>query len=297
MTTPQYSVDLIVPLDCEIGENPLWHSETEKLFFVDIPAGEVHAYDPSQPAVSTQHSKSRVTGGFTIQEDGSLLLFQDGYLSLLHLDGTQREVGSGLCPQNDRFNDVIADPEGRVFAGAMGGNGRLLRFDLDGGVTEMFDGCGIPNGMGFTPDLRGMYFTDSLPRKIYYFDYDRGTGNLTNRRTFVDIPLEQGVPDGMCVDEEGYVWTAIWFGGRLKRYAPDGTLDFEVMLPPRQTSSMTFGGRALTDIYVTSAATSDADSIAPPGHDPTAHRGGGLYRVNLPGFRGTLPFRSRLRFP
>jgi sugar lactone lactonase YvrE len=295
MTTAQYSVDLVAPLDCEIGENPLWHSESNKLFFVDIPTGEVHAYDPSK-SIPALHSRTRVTGGFTIQQDGSLLLFQDGRISLLKPDGTVREVGSGFCPNNDRFNDVVADPEGRVFAGAMGGNGRLLRFDLDGSVTQMFDGCGIPNGMGFTPDLRGMYFTDSVPRKIYYFDYDRGSGNLSNRRTFAEIPLEEGVPDGMCVDENGYVWAAIWFGGRLKRYAPDGTLDREVILAAKQTSSVTFGGADLTDIYVTTAATSDADSLAPPGYDNTATRVGGLYRVRLHGLRGNLPFRSRLNF-
>ena len=256
MSTAQYSVELVAPLVCEIGENPLWHSESKKLFFLDIPAGEVYAYDPSKTTL-VLHSRTRVTGGFTIQQDGSLLLFQDGRISLLKPDGTLREVRSGLCPRNDRFNDVIADPEGRVFAGAMGGNGRLLRFDLDGSVTEMFDGFGIPNGMGFTPDLQGMYFTDSVPRKIYYFDYDRRSGGLTNRRTFAEIPREEGSPDGMCVDEEGYVWTAIWFGGRLKRYAPDGTLEREVMLPVKQTSSVTFGGADLTDIFVTSAATSD----------------------------------------
>jgi sugar lactone lactonase YvrE len=295
MSTAQYSVDLVGPLVCEIGENPLWHSESKKLFFLDIPAGEVHAYDPSKTTVAL-HSRTRVTGGFTIQQDGSLLLFQDGRISLLKLDGTLREVASGLCPRNDRFNDVIADPEGRVFAGAMGRNGRLLRFNLDGSVSEMFDGCGIPNGMGFTPDLQGMYFTDSVPRKIYYFDYDRRSGSLTNRRIFAEIPIEEGAPDGMSVDEEGYVWTAIWFGGRLKRYAPDGTLEREVMLPVKQTSSVTFGGADLTDIYVTSAATNESDSLAPPGYDKTAARGGGLYRVRLQGSRGKLPFRSRLNF-
>jgi D-xylono/L-arabinono-1,4-lactonase len=295
MSTTPYSVELVAPLVCQIGENPLWHSDSKQLFFLDIPAGEVHAFDPSTSAL-TLHSRTRISGGFTIQQDGSLLLFQDGRVSLLKLDGTLREVGSGLCPRNDRFNDVIADPEGRVFAGAMGRNGRLLRFDLDGSVTEMFDGCGIPNGMGFTPDLQGMYFTDSVPRKIYYFDYDRRSGSLTNRRIFAEIPREEGAPDGMSVDEEGYVWTAIWFGGRLKRYAPDGSLEREVMLPVTQTSSLTFGGADLTDIYVTTAATDEADSLAPPGYDKTAARGGGLYRVRVQGIRGRLPFRSRLNF-
>ncbi len=169
------AVERVARLGCEIAENPLWHEEANKVFFVDIPPGTVYAYNPSEMNCEVNH-RTRVTGGFTLQEDGSLLLFQDGRIALLHLDGTLREIAEGKCAGNDRFNDVIADPEGRVFAGAMGGNGRLFRFDTDGAVTEMADGFGGPNGMGFTPDLRGMYFTDSPARKIYHFDYDRQTG-------------------------------------------------------------------------------------------------------------------------
>jgi sugar lactone lactonase YvrE len=296
MNAEQSSVDLVARLNCQIGENPLWHTESRQLFFVDITSGEIHAYNPST-GISTVIAKTRVTGGFTIQQDGSLLLFQDGRLCLLSLDGTSREVARDQCPGNDRFNDVIADPEGRVFAGTMGGYGKLLRFNTDGSVTEMSAGFGIPNGMGLTSDLQGMYFTDSRTHTIYHYDYDRGSGSLSNRRTFAEIPVEEGMPDGMTVDDSGYVWTAIWFGSRLKRYAPDGTLEREIGLPPKQTSSVTFGGRGLTEIYVTTAATDIADSLAPPGHDPTELRGGELYCLKLPGFRGRLPFRSRLHFP
>ena len=286
------SAELVAPLACTIGENPLWHAEEEKIYFLDIPAGEVFAYDPAVRQ-SRVVCRTRVTGGFTIQEDGSLLLFQDGHIALLSRDGSVREVASGQCRGNGRFNDVIADPEGRVFAGALGGNGKLFRYDLDGTVTEILDGLGIPNGMGFTPDLTGMYFTDSVPREIYYFDYDRKTGELSNRRVFARIPLAEGVPDGMAVDDEGFVWTAVWYGGRLKRYAPDGRLDREIAIPATQSSALAFGGPGLTDIYVTSAANDESDSLAPPGYDTSFHRGGGLYHV-AQGSRGKLPFRSRL---
>jgi D-xylonolactonase len=241
-------------------------------------------------------ARTRVTGGFTLQEDGTLLLFQDGHIAILAADGGVREVAAHACVGNDRFNDVIADPEGRVFAGTMGGNGRLLRFDRDGRVTEICDGLGIANGMGFTPDLRGMYFTDSVPRQIYYFDYDRATGNLSNRRVFAEIPREVGCPDGMTVDVEGFVWTAIWYGGRVRRYAPDGRLDREIFFPATQTSSVTFGGAGLDEIYVTSAAEVGDDALAPAGYDRSALRGGALYRTRVSGMRGKLPFRSRIDF-
>ena len=287
---------LVTDFRCEIGENPLWHPGAKTIVFLDILPGAVHSYNPRKKQ-SSLLARGRITGGLTLQEDGSLLLFQDGRISILPLNGTAVEVASGLCPHNERFNDVIADPEGRVYAGAMGGNGRLLRFDPDGRVTELFDGLGIPNGMGFSPDLKTMYFTDSVPRHIYRLDYDRETGNLRNRRVFAEIPENEGVPDGMTVDADGYVWTAIWFGGRLKRYAPDGRLDREIFFPAKQTSAIAFGGDDLADMYVTTAGTNIADSLQPSGYDKAAPRGGGLYRVRVEGVRGTLPFRSRLSFP
>jgi len=295
MSALDVPVDLVAPLACEVGENPLWHPEAETLFFLDITLGTVYAYHQATKKCSVA-AQTRITGGFTLQRDGSLLLFQDGRIAVLTRDGVLREVATGLCPGNDRFNDVIADPEGRVFAGAMGGNGKLLRFDPDGSVTEMADGLSIPNGMGFTPDLRGMYFTDSLPRKIYYFDYDRKTGNLSNRRIFAEISPDEGLPDGMTIDRDGYVWTAIWFGGRVKRFAPDGRLDREVFLPVKQTSAVTFGGPDLADMYVTSAAIVSGPELRPPGFDGDAPRGGGLYRLRLPGIKGGVSFRSHLPF-
>jgi D-xylono/L-arabinono-1,4-lactonase len=295
MQSTHDDVELVSSTGCEIGENPLWHRDMAKLFFVDIPAGTVYTYDPARRDCSV-FKRTRITGGFTMQQDGSLLLFQDGRIATLALDGSLCQVASDQCPGNERFNDVIADPEGRVYAGAMGGNGRILRFDLDGTVTEMADGFKGPNGMGFTPDLRGMYFTDSPARRIYYFDYDRKTGSLSNRQTFAEISEDEGLPDGITVDAEGYVWSAIWFGGRLRRYAPDGGLDREVFLPVVQVSSVTFGGPQLTDMYITTTWSTTADSLRPAACDPEAARGGGLYRARGPGIRGTLPFRSRIRF-
>src|SRR4051812_13873002 len=198
---------LVADTRCEVGEGPIWHPDLQRLFFLDIPACVIYDLDPST-SVCGVVSQGAPTGGITLQEDGSLLLFQDGRISVLKPGGVQREVASGLCPGNTRFNDVIADPEGRVFAGAMGGNGRLIRFDTDGCSQELFDGVGIPNGMGFSPDLRYFYFTDSTARAIYRFTYDRARGAISDRQVFARIPESEGIPDGMTVDSDGFVWTA-----------------------------------------------------------------------------------------
>lgn len=290
------NVELVAALDCETGENPLWCEERRLLLFVDIPRGIMYGYDPAA-AKCAVIARTRVTGGFTLQEDGSLLLFQDGRIAVLARDGIVHEVARDACPGNERFNDVIADPEGRVFAGTLGGGkGRLLRFDTDGRVAEMMSGIGCANGMGFTPDLRGMYFTDSFARRIYLFDYDRRTGDLSKKRVFARIPRKLGLPDGMTVDVEGFVWTALWYGGRLQRYTPKGKLEREILFPAKQTSSLTFGGGGLDEMYVTSAANSEPDPLQPPGYDLKARRGGGLYRTKIEGTKGRPEFRSRVHF-
>jgi D-xylono/L-arabinono-1,4-lactonase len=295
MLTPISNVELSATVGCQIGESPIWDKGLGVLFFLDIPAGTLYRFDPDSGNCS-RVKQTRTTGAVTLQCDGSLLLFQDGRIAELNRAGQLREVATGICPDNERFNDAIADPEGRVFAGVMGGNGKLVRFDVDGSMTVMMEGVGIPNGMGFTPDLSGMYFTDSTLRKIYYFDYDRKTGSLENRRVFAEIPRDQGVPDGLTVDSEGFVWTAVWFGSRVKRYAPNGRLDHEVSFPVTQTSAVAFGGPELTDLYVTSAAFGSGDSLLPPDYDLSAPRGGDLYCVKNLGIRGSLPFHSAICF-
>lgn len=287
--------ELAAPTACEIGEGPVWHPEAEKLFFLDIPPGKVYAYSPATGRCDL-FTEGPTTGAILLHADGRLVLLQDGRISICDLQGRQKEAMKDLSPQGVRFNDGIADPEGRIFTGEIGGEGRVFRIDPDGSVHHLGKGIQIPNGWGFTPDLKRAYFTDSQPRHLYLFDYDRRTGALSNRRLFAEIPLSEGVPDGMCVDSEGFVWTAIWFGARLKRYAPDGRLDREIHFPIRQTSAVCFGGPDLGELFVTTAGTSLADSLKPPGYDvAAAPRGGGLYRLRVPGLRGGPVFRARLR--
>ena len=164
--------------------------------------------------------------------------------------------------------------------------GFLYRLNTDGTLARLFGDVGCSNGMGFTPDLQRMYFTDSVPRQIYLFDYDLGSGDLSDRRVFADTPDTPGVPDGMTVDAEGYVWSARWDGGCLVRYAPDGTEDRRVEFPAKKVSCLTFGGDDCTDMYVTTAGGRDKESNGPGA--------GALFRVNL-GIPGTPEFRSAVR--
>src|SRR5262249_44534548 len=143
------------------------------------------------------------------------------------------------------------------------------------------------------PDARTFYLIDSVPGRIYAYDYDAATGAIRNRRVLVQLDRSEGLPDGMTVDAEGFLWIARWFGGGLSRFDPDGVLERRVALPVAQPSSVMFGGADLTELYVTSAALHWESPLAPEGHNYTSPRGGGLYRLR-PGVSGRPEYRARV---
>ena len=281
--------ELIADYACVTGEGPLWHPMERRLYWGDIPQGRLFRYNPY-----TRHHEQiyegRVVGGYTIQADGSLLLFMDRCSIAVLRNGDLDFVVDQIDDQVDnRFNDVIADPAGRVFCGTMPGpDGRpatLYRMDTDGSLTTLLDDVGLSNGMGFTTDLSVMYYTDSLARTIYTFDYDVDTGELSNQRVFVETPDDGTVPDGMTVDAEDHVWSARWDSSSLYRYSPDGVEVARIEFPARKTSSVIFGGRDLTDLYVTTAGGQDKANEGPGA--------GALFRVNV-GVQGKPEFLSRI---
>ena len=275
---------------CNTGENPLWHPAEQRVYWTDIPAGRLFRYDPATGRHEVCYEGEPV-GGFTVQADGALLLFGARGAVTLWRDGERATVIDELPDERDnRFNDVIADPAGRVFCGVMSTPhraGRLYRLDTDGTIAPVVEGVGTSNGMGFTRDRKRMYYTDTRTRTIYLFDYDQATGAIANRRDFVSVPDAEGEggPDGMTVDAEGCVWSARWGGSCIVRYAPDGAETRRIPFPVKKCSSLVFGGAGLTDIYVTTAGGQQKDT--------DGEHAGALFRLNL-GIAGLPEFPSRI---
>ena len=281
--------ELIADRACVTGEGPLWHPTEKKLYWVDIPKGRIFRFDPA----TEEHEQiydGEVVGGVTIQEDGSLLLFMAPGAVAVWREGQLTPVIEEIPDETDsRFNDVIADPEGRVFCGTMSTAdrpGRLYRLDLDSTLTPVLENVGTSNGMGFTLDRKAFYHTDSRTREISLFDYHRNTGEIVNRRTFVSVPEGEGVPDGMTVDADGTIWSARWDGNCLVRYAQDGAELLRIHFPAKKVSSVIFGGDDYRDMYITTAG-GDRKDVEGKG-------AGALFRLRL-GIQGLPEFPSRIR--
>jgi len=282
--------EVVVDIAAQNSEGPLWHEDAQRLYWANIPAGRLYRYDPEREAHELVYQHDGEIGGYTIQRDGSLVLFCS-HGRVLRLIGNQTEI---IVPEiakerEGRFNDVIADPDGRVFCGTMptaDGQARLYRLDPDGTLTELFGDIGLSNGFGFSPDLATFYHTDSNNRLIYRMDYNRASGELSNREVLIRTPDDGSVPDGMAVDVDGNIWSARWDGRAIFKYSPAGELLGQVPFPVRKVSSVTFGGPAYDVAYATTAG----------GNARSAGEGmlaGSVFRVDLK-TSGRAPFRSRI---
>ncbi len=292
MATMNYTLMPLADYACNTGEGPLFHPDENSVYWTDIPNKKLFRLDL---ATGEHHAIEigRQVGGFTLQTDGKLLLFLDRGSIALFREGEPLEFIVSEIPEEleTRFNDVIADPEGRVFCGTMPTKDRLgnfYRLDTDGSLTHLLSGIGCSNGMGFTPDLTKMYYTDTGPRNIYRFDYDRETGALENQCVFVHVAEEGGgYPDGMTVDSEGFVWSGRWDGSCLVRYSPEGVEVARIPFPARKVSCATFGGENYETLFVTTAGGHVKDTDGP--------LAGSLFSLKIPGVRGVPEFRSQIQ--
>ena len=281
--------EVVADYSCVCAENPLWHPLEEKVYWVDVPKGDLYRLDPSTGAHDKVFQAGQI-GGFTVQQDGSLLLFmENGAVKLLRGGQLSTVIESLPGEEGSLFNDVIADPEGRVFCGTLPAGdhkGSLYRLDPDRKITRLLTGIGCSNGMGFTPDRKGMYYVDSAAREVYLFDYDRSTGGISGQRVFLKLPESLGTPDGLTVDAKGFMWVAVWGGGCLIRFSPEAKEERRIYFTAKLVSSVIFGGSDCKDIYVTTAG---GDNRAENG--PSA---GSLFRFRA-GIKGVPEFFSRIR--
>jgi sugar lactone lactonase YvrE len=271
------------------GEAPIWDNGRSRLIWTDIEGKKVFQLMPRTGAHAVI-SQGLPVSGIALHKSRSLVFAGETGLHLWKGPGDVRTILSEHDGQKLLFNDIIADPKGRIYAGTvywgasgMEKTGKLYLIDTHGKVTVVDQGIRLSNGLGFSPDDKKLYYADSAARRIYVYDVEK-TGMLKNKRTFVQVPDTEGLPDGLTVDADGYVWCAQWYGSQVVRYNPEGGVDQRIPVPAKQVSSVAFGGDELKDLYITTAGNSWPSPLMPPGYDPSpasGEIGGSLYRLRV----------------
>jgi len=270
-----------------IGESPFWDLSQRAFVWVDIASQEVRRFQPQTGQYEAWRTGQHVGAVVPRESGGMVVALGQGFCSLDPVDGSIQLLAAVDVGGFDvRLNDCQCDSVGRIWGGTEGQpqhSARLYRLDPDHSLTEMVTGVSVSNGIGWSPDDRLMYYIDSPERRVDVFDYDLGSGEIANRRPFVIVPCDFGVPDGLCVDEVGMVWVALWGGAALARYTPEGQLDRKVAVPALNVTSCTFGGDDLSSLVITTAG--DGMTSIQQAAYPDA---GGLF-VHHPGVRGNPP--------
>lgn len=287
-----FIADVVLDAHAEVGEGPTWDRFRQLLWWVDIPRGAIHGFDPTN-GLERVHVVDQPVGAVVVREQGGLLLAaRDGFGVL---DAGELRVVAPVEADRagSRMNDGKVDPCGRFWAGTMAldmstGAGTLYRLQQDRRVDPVLSGLTISNGMDWSPDGRTMYFIDSAKGSVTAFSYDQQTGAIGEPRTLIVIPVTEGMPDGMTVDSEGFLWVAIWAGAVVRRFAPDGALVSEVRLPASQVTSCAFGGPTMHDLYITTAS-----SGLTPEQRKEQPYAGALFRVR-PGVAGRQPHLAKV---
>ena len=282
-------MDMVKKLElapCQLGEGPLWHRETGEYVFTDILTGTLYACKPDGE-VRTLLECGYLTGAFLFDEAGDLLILTEKGVFHCPYGGSEKDfklLYQLPMASDERFNDAICDPRGRILAGTKTNrnvDGKLWVLEPGMEPRILLEGLQITNGMGFADGGKTFYHTDSGQRTIYRYRYDAETGAVSEKTAFVTLTDESGaVPDGMTVDASGNVWTALWGGSCVRCYSPEGKLLKEVAIPANQTSSIIFGGEKLEGALVTSAAV---------GRE--AGEDGGIWLLE-PGCHGVEEFRA-----
>lgn len=232
-----------------LAEGVSYDAAGDRLLWVEILAGRVHVSDRSGKRQATYEVGRHVGAAMPAADNKILLAVREGFALLDPATGETRPVLDVLGDNRDiRFNDAKCDPRGRAFAGTMAydetpGAATLYRLDPGPSAIPVVTDLTISNGLGWSPDQRTMYLTDTPTGTIFAYDYDLPTGALTNRHPAVTP--SGGSPDGMCVDNEGAVWTALYGGHAVHRYTPAGDLDTIVRVPVENVTSCGFANETL----------------------------------------------------
>jgi sugar lactone lactonase YvrE len=272
---------------CTVGEGPVWDVAEQALYFVDLLGRRLWRYDAGAGDISGWDMPGMI-GSLALRErSGVLVALEDGFHTVDLASGAATPFARPAdLTQDAQFNDGKADPRGRFVAATQARSlqeprplGSLYSLAPDGTIAVLDGPIHIPNGPCWSPDGTTFYFSDSIPRTVFAYDYDLATGAVANRRIFADTSTLGGIPDGATVDDQGRYWVAICLGGKIACYGADGVLQRTIDMPVKMPGSIMFGGPDLDRLYVTSL---DAGALG----QPASEDDGGLFVIDGLGATG-----------
>ena len=260
-----------------LGESPMWHPREQVLYFCDIPGHRLQRFDPARGELRHWQFETDVSCCAPMLDGGLLLAMRDGLWRFDTASGERSVLAvPPYEPAKERFNDGKCDPQGRFWVGTIYEPrdpplASLHCFEA-GELKRKADGITVSNGLGWSPNGRTMYWSDTKAHTVYALDFDPADGSLSRKRVFASFPPKQpgqdlasygGRPDGAAVDVEGCYWVSMFEGARLLRLSPHGELLRELRLPVRCPTMPCFGGPDLRTLYITTARENrPADELA-----------------------------------
>lgn len=281
MFESEYHIDCIWDAKAMLGEGPVWHRREKALYWVDINASNLHRYIPETANKRTWHLPPSISSVVPCTSSGMLGTFADGIKLINTEDATTTVL---LDPEPDlpgnRLNDGACDAQGNFWFGSMDNaenspTGAFYRLTAELECQRIEGRIVITNGPAFSPDGETIYLTDTLERTIFQAQLSND-GSISHKEIFARINEDEGYPDGMTVDAEGYVWCAHFAGARITRFTPSGDVNRVIAMPVPNITKCCFGGDNLQTLFITTAAkglTSDQREVFP--------QAGGLFAVHL----------------
>lgn len=284
-----------------LGECVIWCERTQCLLWTDIDGAMLYAHE-LHSGTDMAWPMPEPLGSFALTDDPDLLLLGlASQLAFYRFSTTQvvpicrieedlpgTRINDGRCDRQGRF--IFGTFDGAADSGAGSAICSFYRLDANLHLERLpLPHVTVANGICFSPDGRTMYYADSPTRTIRSCAYNPITGALSNDRLFADLALQPGAPDGSTVDGDGYLWNAQWDGGRIVRFAPDGSIERIVELATDRPTCVTLGGAQMNVLYASSArkGLTPDQLIAQPG-------AGGIFRLPLAGIHGLPEQRFRI---
>ena len=249
-----YNVEVLTDARCIVGEGPIWDDKNNRLLMVDIQGKRLRSIHFDSWRIEDLVLPQQ-TGFLLLEENGGVLGGAEDGVYRIDDSGNFKRVSKPCQLKGMRFNDGKIGHDGRAYLGTFSRDysAAFYRMEIDGTLTELFDGVGNSNGLDWSLDGKTLYYNDTPTKRTDAFDFDAKTGSITNRRKIYEYLV--GNPDGMTIDSDGNLWSAVWGSGCILCINPaKGEVVRKIELPVSQVACCAFAGKDMNTLVVTTAA-------------------------------------------